>query len=240
MLNGRQYEDAMPLMEQALRSAAVESPERLTEVARGIVAWRGFFANHAEQQESERYFRWVFAILAELAGPESPAAMAAAENLASILGALDQVPEAIAIRERVLAHVRGRFAVDDPRFMSVREELAFLYGRAGEDEKAEELYRELGLCEHLQPAERFLRDAGAKLFSLSRPWSGNCHLWAFFDAVLDCERLMESLHLDPCVQIHDHRGTHDGSERGLVCTVHHDGVMGAHPADAGPERRRIP
>ena len=199
MLNGRRYGDAMPLMEQALRSAALESPERPAEVARGIVAWKGFFANRADEQESERHFRWVLAILAELAGPESPAAMAAAGNLASILGALDKPPEATALRERVLAHVRGRFAVDDLLFMSVREGLAFLY-------------RELGLCEHLQPAERFLRDARAKLLSLCCPWSGNCRLWAFFDAALDCERLIESLHLDPCVQIHDHRGTHDGSE----------------------------
>jgi hypothetical protein len=194
-------------MEEALRQAAAESPGRLTEVAHGVVA----------------------AILSELAGPESPAATATAENLASIRGALDRLPEAI-----------GRFAADDPRVMSVREGLAFLYRRAGEDRKADELYRDLGLCEHLRPAERSLRAAGARLFSLTRPWSDNCHLWAYFDAVLDCERLIETLGLDPCVRIHDHRGTHDGSERGLVCSVHHDALMGAHPTDAPPERRKIP
>ncbi len=73
-----------------------------------------------------------------------------------------------------------------------------------------------------------------------RPWSGNCHLWAYFDAVLDCQRLMQSLTLDPCVRIHNHRGAHDGIERGLVCTMHHDARMGAHPLDAGPQRKRIP
>jgi hypothetical protein len=238
--NARQYDDAVPLMEQALRQAAAESPERLAEVARGIVAWKGFFANDTEAQESERCFRWVLAILAELAGPESAAAMAAAENLASILGWLGQAPEAIALPERVFTHVRGRFAVHDPRCMSVREGLAFLYRRAGEDRKAEELYRNLGLCEHPQPAERFLRDAGVSPASFIRPWSGNCHVWAYCDAVLDCERPIETLGPDPRVRIHDHRGTHDRSERSLACSVHHDAVMGAYPAHASPERRSIP
>jgi hypothetical protein len=32
----------------------------------------------------------------------------------------------------------------------------------------------------------------------------------------------------------------DGSERGLVSSVHHDAVMGVHHADAGPGRKRIP
>src|SRR5438477_12681339 len=104
MLNERRYDDAMTLMEQDLREAAVQSPERLTEAARSIVACRGFFANHAQQQESERCFRWIFAISSELAGSESPPAMAAAESISSIRGALDRVPEAIDLLERVFAH----------------------------------------------------------------------------------------------------------------------------------------
>jgi hypothetical protein len=35
--------------------------------------------------------------------------------------------------------------------------------------------------------------------------------------------------LDPCVVEHEHLGTHDGQEAGFVCTVHQDGIMGAHP-----------
>jgi hypothetical protein len=37
---------------------------------------------------------------------------------------------------------------------------------------------------------------------------------------------------DVVIQLHDHRGTHDGSERGIVCTMHNDAIMGPHPADA--------
>lgn len=240
LLNARQYDAAMPAMEQALRRAAAESPERLTETARAVVGWKGFFARRSEAVESVPYFRWVFTILSELAGPDSPAAMAAADNLASILGSVDQTDEAIALRERVFEHLRGRFAPDDPRFLSVREGLAFLYRQAGRESLGDQLYGDLGLCEHLQAAEHLLREGGVRLFSLSRPWSDNCHLWAFYDAVIDCELLMARLRLDPCVQIHDHRGTHDGSERGLICSVHHDGLMGAHPLDAGPGRRHFP
>lgn len=88
LLKQGQYDRAIPLMELALREAAAESPERLTDVARGIVAWQGFFANSRETAASEPYFRAVLAVLEGLAGPESPAAMAAAENLAGLLGSL--------------------------------------------------------------------------------------------------------------------------------------------------------
>jgi hypothetical protein len=124
--------------------------------------------------------------------------------------------------------------------LQVRDGLAFLYRHAGQEEKADELFANLGLCEHLGPLERYVRDHGAKLVSCCRPWSENCHIWAYFDALLDCERLIEALGLDPCVKIHDHRGTHDGSERGLICEIHNDGVMGLHPSDAGPTTRTIP
>jgi hypothetical protein len=212
LLNQHEYPTAMSLMEQALRHAALESPERLTEVARAAVAWKGFFAHDAEARRSEAWFRWLFAILQELAGTDSPTAMAAAENLAGILGSIGQVDEAIALRQKVLAHARGRFAPDDERFLSVREGLAFLYRRAGQNDRADELYRDLGLCEHLQPVERLLHEAGANPFSLCRPWSDNCHLWAYYDAVLDCDHILQTVRLDACVRIHDHRGTHDGAE----------------------------
>ena len=67
---------------------------------------------------------------------------------------------------------------------------------------------------------------------MGRPWSENCHIWVFYDAVLDCEGLMAALGLHACVRLRDHRGTHDGSERGLVCDLHHDAIMGRHPLDA--------
>ena len=232
LLRDNRFDEAIPLVNTALRSAASESPQKLTDAARDLVRFQGFFKNTAQAIESEPYFRSVHTLLSELAGPESPAAMAAADNLGSLLGSIDKVDEGIALREKVLAHLRSRFPGDDQRVMLVRDGLSILYQRAGHEDKLKALYQDTGLCEHLQPAEQYVRDHGGRVISSGRPWSANCHIWVYFDTILDCDSLIKGLGLASCVQTHDHRGTHDGSERGIVCTVHHDGLMGPHPTDA--------
>ena len=239
LLKENRFDEAVPLVTESLRGAASESPQRLTDVARELVHWKGFFKNTDQAITSERYFRKVHGLLGELAGPESPAAMAAAENLAGLLGSIDQTDEAIALRERVLAHLLGRFRSDDQRVMIARDGLSILYQRAGREEKLKELYKDTGLCEHLQAAEKYVRDQGGRIVSAGRPWSANCRMWVYFDTILDSESLIQALGLDTCVQVHDHRGTHDGSERGIVCTIHHDGIMGPHPADASPAAKTV-
>ncbi len=228
--------------EEAASSAVafLRGAEDLTDAARSLVASKGIFPNAAQAAASLPYFRAVFSTLQELAGPDSGAAMAAAANLAGVLASADHVSEAIAVNQRVYDYVRARFPADDHRLLLTRDTLAFLYRRAGLDNQASVLYRDTGICEHLAPVERLLRDRGDEPYSCGRPWSDNCHLWTFFDGVLDCEQLIRTLQLDPCVRIHDHRGTHDGSERGLVCTLHHDAVIGRHPLDAGPNPKRLP
>jgi hypothetical protein len=70
--------------------------------------------------------------------------------------------------------------------------------------------------------------------SISTPWSSNCRNWVYFrNVVLDPDALKKRLNLPDCVQPHVHRGTHDGAEQGLVCNVHYDGLMGAHPEVTG-------
>jgi hypothetical protein len=239
LLKACRFAEAIPLVEQSLREAAAASPERLTEAARGIVAWPGIFRNSNEARASEVYFRAVYRLLQELAGTESSAAMAAAENLAGILGSTDQIEEAITLREKVFASASQRFAADDARLMRVRDGLVFLYRRAGHDEKVAELYRDVGLCEHLTGALQYILSQGAQIVSCGQAWSENCHIWVYFDALLDCEALIKGLSLDACVHIHEHRGTQEGSERGLVCTMHQDALMGPHPSDAGPRTKAI-
>ncbi|HLY60134.1 MAG TPA: hypothetical protein VKV95_05165 [Terriglobia bacterium] len=239
LLKSCRFDEAIPLMEQALREASAESSERLIEVARGIVAWPGIFGNTSEARASEACFRAVYRLLQQLAGAESPAAMAAAENLAGILGSIDQIEEAIVLREKVFASVIQRFPADDPRLQRVRDGLVFLYRQTGREDKIGDLYRNLGLCEHLTGALQYILGHGAQIVSCGQPWSKNCHIWVYFDALLDCERLKTGLSLEPCVQIHDHRGTHDGRERGLVCTAHYDALMGLHPSEAGPQTKTI-
>jgi hypothetical protein len=239
LLRENRFDAAIPLVTETLRRAAAESPQKLSEAAQELVRFQGFFKNTAEAMSSEGYFRAVHLLLTELTGAESRAALTAAENLAGLLGSIGKVDEAIGLREMVLAHVSKSFPSDDPRVLIVRDGLSVLYQRAGLEEKLKELYRDTGLCEHLKPAETFVRDHGGRVISSGRPWSANCHVWVYFDTILDSDRLIQGLGLASCVQVHDHRGTHDGSERGIVCTIHHDGVMGPHPSDASPATRTV-
>lgn len=239
LLRENRFETALPLVTETLRKAAAESPQKLTDVARDLVRFQGFFKNTAQAMTSEPYFRAVHTLLSELAGPESPAAMASAENLAGLLGSIDKVDEAISLREKILAHFSTRFPSDDQRIMILRDGLSILYQRAGREDKLKALYQDTGLCEHLRVAEEYIRNQGGRVVSSGQPWSANCHIWVYFDTILDGDSLIKGLGLASCVQTHDHRGTHDGSERGIVCTVHHDGIMGPHPADAPASAKTI-
>src|SRR5262245_47682003 len=135
LLQARQFDSATAVVSTTLRAAAAESREKLTTAARDVVRWKGFFKNTAEAVASEPYFRGVYALLTELAGAESPEAMAAADNLGGLLGSIDKVDEAIDLREMVLAHVSSRLPADDPLVMIVRDGLSILYQRAGRDDK---------------------------------------------------------------------------------------------------------
>jgi hypothetical protein len=157
--------------------------------------------------ESEIFFRRVFEVLENAE---------AAENLADVLAAMDRVEEAVDLRLRFYD-------------VKSRDTLALLYRRLGDEDAAQALYTETGICAHLAPVQRALMADGANIQYCGQPWSSNCHIWVYFDRVLDCEGLMIAHALHAWVEIHDHRGTHDGSERGLVCREHHDGLMGRYP-----------
>lgn len=94
------------------------------------------------------------------------------------------------------------------------------------------------LCEHLRPVEAALKKAGAKELSRGQAWSQNCREWVYVDAYLDTSVILREFALPPCVEEHVHRGTHDGSERGIVCTEHQDAIMGY--VDRAPDRPSFP
>ena len=89
------------------------------------------------------------------------------------------------------------------------------------------------ICEHLQPLEKALQDAGIPEVYRGRPWSMNCREWVYFDCYLDLEALRIKYALPAWVTDHIHRGTHDGQERGLVCSQCHDAIMGLYEPVAG-------
>ena len=84
------------------------------------------------------------------------------------------------------------------------------------------------MCEHLLPLERALQDCGIRETYRGKPWSLKCREWVYFDCFIDTDSV-RSLHVLPgCVVVHSHCGTHDGQERGFVCTECHDGIMGSY------------
>jgi hypothetical protein len=214
----------------SLHLAAKESFESLLETSRILIREKGIFPNKETQAKSEAFFRTIHETLRGLCGDAAPATHAAADNLSGILGALGKHEEAIALRESVLRYLNRTYAPDDQRVMHSRDALAFLYRRVHRGSDADALYRDAGICEHLTPVLHHLIAEGRKIVSCGRPWSDNCHVWIYFESVLECEGLVAKFGATDAVQIHDHRGTHDGAERGLVCRVHHDGLMGMHPS----------
>ena len=91
-------------------------------------------------------------------------------------------------------------------------------------------------CEHLIDLERAIIAAGIRETSRGQAWSQNCREWVYFDCFLPRDRIRNRFNLASCVEDHEHRGTHDGMESGFVCSMHHDGIMGHHPASGSTAR----
>lgn len=88
------------------------------------------------------------------------------------------------------------------------------------------------VCDHLKALENSLLERGYAVTFRGQTWTRNCREWVYFDCILALDDIRRAFSFDPCVIDQVHRGTHDGSEQGLVCSQHWDAVMGAHP-DSG-------
>jgi hypothetical protein len=84
------------------------------------------------------------------------------------------------------------------------------------------------ICEHLRPVEQAIMARGIPETFRGQPWSQNCREWVYYDCYIDLAAVRNSITLPACVIDHVHRGTHDGSERGLVCTACWDAVVGSY------------
>lgn len=87
------------------------------------------------------------------------------------------------------------------------------------------------VCEHLRGVLDAVLADGARITYAGQAWSRNCRMWVYVDRALDLPTLRARLPLASCVHDHEHRGTHDGCERGLECSICHDGVMGLLPLE---------
>ena len=74
--------------------------------------------------------------------------------------------------------------------------------------------------------------AGMRETYRGQVWSKNCREWVYFDCFIDTAAVRQKFKLAACVTEHAHRGTHDGQERGFVCSACWDAIMGEYePSD---------
>jgi len=85
-------------------------------------------------------------------------------------------------------------------------------------------------CIHLSPVEEKVKSLGVAETFRGKPWGNVQGEWVYFDCYLLPANLIESFSLPDFVKTHEHRGTHDGSELGLVCEKCDCGIMGLHPS----------
>lgn len=88
-------------------------------------------------------------------------------------------------------------------------------------------------CKHLRSVEQAILARGIRETFRGPAWSRNCREWVYFDCFIDIAAVRSNFALDDCVQDHLHRGTHDGQERGFVCSECHDGIMGGYEQTPG-------
>jgi hypothetical protein len=81
-------------------------------------------------------------------------------------------------------------------------------------------------CEHLKPLEQALLAKGIHESFRGKAWSENCREWVYFECFIDTAAVQRSFAFSACVTEYSHRGTHDGQERGFVCSQCHDAIMG--------------
>jgi hypothetical protein len=139
----------------------------------------------------------------------------------------------IAKLEQHFAETLGAHGPKHRETQMTRDSLAIRYRNEGQYDKADELYRESGICEHLKPVEEYIRSLGVRVQAMGSYWSHDSRTWVYFEkATLDAESLIRRFKLPEFVKVHTHRGTHEGSEHGLVCQLDHDALIGVHPDQA--------
>jgi hypothetical protein len=94
---------------------------------------------------------------------------------------------------------------------------------------------ELAVCVHLQAVEQALQGAGFRETYRGQPWTDQCRNWVYFDRIVPVEELLERQLYDPeIVTVHRNLDQRSGTEMGLYCSEHHDGLMGPLPEPNRP------
>ncbi|MBX3243792.1 MAG: hypothetical protein KF685_04990 [Acidobacteria bacterium] len=82
------------------------------------------------------------------------------------------------------------------------------------------------VCSHLAGLEQELIRSGASETYRGQAWSDNCREWVYFDLVLDVVSIAERFGFEDPVAVHENNDPKSGQERGFICRLCHDGIMG--------------
>lgn len=82
------------------------------------------------------------------------------------------------------------------------------------------------ICDCLRPLERAIIASGANETLRGAVWSRNCREWVYYDVILDTDALAARFNFPPSVTVHENTDPKSGLERGFVCNLHQDAVMG--------------
>jgi hypothetical protein len=88
------------------------------------------------------------------------------------------------------------------------------------------------ICEHLRQLEAELTARGIPLTFRGQAWSSNCREWVYFTCYLDLAAVRARLALPDFVVDHANDDPRSGVERGFVCSLDHDAVIGMHQPSA--------
>jgi hypothetical protein len=231
------YADAIALASDLMNSAALVSSDEVKEVGRAVAEGRDFapiFGSSARAGEAAPFFEGVLKDLEFHLSAESAIAAGFAMKVAPFYVSQGRAEKAVNLVERAVLTFSTLLGPRHPQTRLARSTLAIFFRNMGRADRADGVFADTGICQHLRPAQEYIRSLGVRVFDVCTPWTQNCRTWVYFDkVVLDVESLKSRFGLPECVVVHSHRGTHDGAEHGLVCQADHDALMGVHPEVAG-------
>lgn len=88
------------------------------------------------------------------------------------------------------------------------------------------------VCEHLRALDEELTAAGIPVdYRERQPRACHCRAWTRFSRYLDLNSIRARMNFPACVEEHEWNDIWTGNERGFVCTVHDDAVIGDYAID---------
>ena len=232
----RDYDLAADRAEKLLDAAAKSSRQELTLIARMLGAdpsLQPIFSHRGEANMATGFFQRLIAALEKYLPADDPTLARAFDRLALMYALHEQFDASARLLERSLRSNEKHHGPHSEHARLVRSNLAIQYRNMQQTNQSDKLFANTRICDHLQPVLEYIVKQGVHIGDVGTPWSNECNVWVYFEeAVLDAESLKKRFCLPDVVAVHTHRGTHDGSEHGLVCNEHHDALMGAHPSNA--------